>query len=134
MFSKIPIVWLTVFLFTGRPDYRHGGSQDREHPSGAPRPIGGPGRGRDRGSYGGDRVGRPDLDRGGPQKWSSKDSEDRFGDFPGAKIQNSPGGGWSSWGADGGGGGHKDAWGSWGPEGGGADSSKKTPSQSGGGW
>ncbi|XP_004309652.1 PREDICTED: transcription elongation factor SPT6-like [Fragaria vesca subsp. vesca] len=61
---------------TGRNDYRNGGGRDG-HPSGLPRPYGGRGRG---------RVTYNDT-------WGSdaKDGNDGLGNFPGAKVQNSPG-------------------------------------------
>nr|GEZ00510.1 transcription elongation factor SPT6 homolog isoform X2 [Tanacetum cinerariifolium] len=66
---------------TGR-DYRNGGRYDA-HPSGVPRPYGGAsGRGRGRGSY------NKGYDGGNGR---SKDGEDGYGSFPGAKTQNSPG-------------------------------------------
>ncbi|PWA93343.1 global transcription factor group B1 [Artemisia annua] len=81
---------------SGRSDYRNGGRHDA-HPSGVPRPYGGgSGQGRGRGSY------NRRYDGGNGR---SKDGEDGYGGFPGAKTQNSPGreafpGAW----ADGGGG------------------------------
>lgn len=65
-----------MFGFTGRNDYRNGGGRDG-HPSGLPRPYGGRGRG---------RVTYNDT-------WGSdaKDGNDGLGNFPGAKVQNSPG-------------------------------------------
>ncbi|XP_024967791.1 transcription elongation factor SPT6 homolog isoform X2 [Cynara cardunculus var. scolymus] len=75
---------------SGRSDYRNGGGHDA-HPSGVPRPYGsGGGRGRGRG-------GRGYHNRG--NEGGSKEGEDGWGSFPGAKTQNSPGreafpGGW----------------------------------------
>lgn len=104
---------------SGRGDYRNGDG----HPSGAPRPYGGRGRGRGRGSYGG-RGDRQDSDRGGSQKWGSKDGDSGGGwGHSGSKAQNSPGGEASagSWGGGGSGSGGGNAsdgggtgWGSWG--------------------
>ncbi|XP_023537141.1 transcription elongation factor SPT6 homolog isoform X2 [Cucurbita pepo subsp. pepo] len=94
---------------TGRNDNRNSGSRDG-HPSGLPRPYGG--RGRGRGSYNNNRGNneRPDSSYDS-SRWdsSSKDGDDGLSNFPGAKIQNSPGkeafpGGWSSGGSGGGGG------------------------------
>lgn len=79
---------------TGRNDYRNGGGRDG-HPSGLPRPYGG--RGRGRGSYGSNRgygANNERQDSGyGTPKWDSgsKDGEDGWNSFPGAKVQNSPG-------------------------------------------
>ncbi|KAL0359667.1 UNVERIFIED_CONTAM: Transcription elongation factor SPT6 [Sesamum angustifolium] len=103
---------------SGRGDYRNGDGH------GAPRPYGGRGRGRGRG-----RGDRQDSDRTS-QKWGSKDGDNGgWGNFPGAKVQNSPGrdafaGSWGSGGGGGGGdssGGGGDAadgggsgWSSWG--------------------
>ncbi|GJR37279.1 transcription elongation factor SPT6 [Tanacetum coccineum] len=67
---------------TGRSDYRNGGRYDA-HPSGVPRPYGGAsGRGRGRGAY------NKGYDGGNGR---SKDGEDGYGSFQGAKTQNSPG-------------------------------------------
>lgn len=114
--------WMTISLILnmfnlvlviGRGDYRNGDG----HSSGAPRPYGGRGRGRGRGGGrgGGDRQ---DSDRSS-QKWGSKDSDNGggWGDFPGAKVQNSPGrdifsGSWGGGGSGGSGGGT--GWGNWG--------------------
>lgn len=101
-----------MFGVTGRNEYRNGGSRDG-HPSGLPRPYGGRGRGRGNSS----NNERHDSGFDAPT-WGSdtKDGNDGLGNFPGAKVQNSPGkeafpGGWgaggsgsgdSSW-ADGGG-------------------------------
>ncbi|GKV32699.1 hypothetical protein SLEP1_g41286 [Rubroshorea leprosula] len=86
---------------TGRGDYRSNGNRDG-HPSGIPRPYGGRGGGRD--SYNSNRgnnstQGSSAYDTG--PKWDSgaKVSGDGWGNFPGAKVQNSPGkeafpGGW----------------------------------------
>lgn len=128
---------------TARNDYRDGGRDG--HPSGAPRPYGGRGRGRGsdsggrRNSSGGNND-RSDSGYGAP-KWgsSTKDNEESWGRFPGAKVQNSPGreafpGGWGAggsgtsgggWGSDNGGGGT--GWGS-----GGGDSSGGTWGNQGG--
>ncbi|KAG7962184.1 hypothetical protein I3843_09G052600 [Carya illinoinensis] len=114
---------------TGRNDHRNGSGRDG-HPSGVPRPYGG--RGRGRGSFNSTRGNnssneRQDSGYDGP-KWDSatKDGEDGWGNFPGAKIQNSPGreafpGGWgnggsdrggsSSWGGDGASGSDNGGWG-----------------------
>ncbi|XP_057970915.1 transcription elongation factor SPT6 homolog isoform X2 [Malania oleifera] len=139
----------------GRSDFGNGGQDG--HPSGLPRPYGGRGRGgrggRGRGSYNGGRGNsssndRRDSDFGTP-KWgsASKEGDDGWGNFPGAKVQNSPGreafpGGWGtgghgsggSWGggssSGGGSGNDKSGWGneSGGGGGGGGGGS------SGGGW
>ncbi|CAI8613763.1 unnamed protein product [Vicia faba] len=86
---------------TGRPDYRNNGNRD-EHPSGLPRPYGG-GRGRGRGSYKNSSRGPNSNNerRAGATRWGSavKDGDDSLSNFPGAKVQNSPGreafpGGW----------------------------------------
>ncbi|KAL4607332.1 hypothetical protein ACB092_09G165700 [Castanea dentata] len=98
---------------TGRNDYRNGGGRDG-HPSGLPRPYGG--RGRGRGSYNssrGNSSGNERQDSGyDAPKWDSttKDGEDGWGSFPGAKVQNSPGreafpGGWGGSGSGSGSGG-----------------------------
>ncbi|XP_011070064.1 transcription elongation factor SPT6 homolog [Sesamum indicum] len=105
---------------SGRGDYRNGDGH------GAPRPYGGRGRGRGRGSYGGGRGDRQDSDRSS-QKWGSKDGDNGgWGNFPGAKVQNSPGrdalpGSWGSGGGGGSSGGGGDVadgggsgWSSWG--------------------
>ncbi|XP_020220029.1 transcription elongation factor SPT6 homolog [Cajanus cajan] len=95
---------------TGRGEYRNNGNRD-EHPSGVPRPYGG-GRGRGRGSYnnrGHNNNERQDSGYGG--RWSSnntKDADDGLSNFPGAKVQNSPGreafpGGWGGSGGSSGG-------------------------------
>ncbi|KAB2010238.1 hypothetical protein ES319_D10G224600v1 [Gossypium barbadense] len=85
---------------TGRNDYRNSSSRDG-HPSGAPRPYGG--RGRGRGSYNssrGQNEGQDSSYNGTPKRDSgNKRGEDGLGNFPGAKVQNSPGreafpGGW----------------------------------------
>ncbi|XP_075639455.1 transcription elongation factor SPT6-like isoform X1 [Castanea sativa] len=107
---------------TGRNDYRNGGGRDG-HPSGLPRPYGG--RGRGRGSYNssrGNSSGNERQDSGyDAPKWDSttKDGEDGWGSFPGAKVQNSPGreafpGGWGGSGSgsgSGSGGGGGNSWG-----------------------
>ncbi|XP_058750723.1 transcription elongation factor SPT6 homolog isoform X2 [Vicia villosa] len=104
---------------TGRPDYRNNGNRD-EHPSGLPRPYGG-GRGRGRGSYNNSSRGHNNNERrAGATRWGAavKDGDDSLSNFPGAKIQNSPGreafpGGWggsSGWGG-GASGGDKSGWG-----------------------
>ncbi|KAM5550549.1 transcription elongation factor SPT6 [Rosa sericea] len=94
---------------TGRNDYRNGGGRDG-HPSGLPRPYGG--RGRGRGTYNDSRGNNERHDSGfdGPT-WGSdtKDGNDGLGNFPGAKVQNSPGreafpGGWGTGGSGSGGG------------------------------
>ncbi|XP_019447116.1 PREDICTED: transcription elongation factor SPT6 homolog isoform X2 [Lupinus angustifolius] len=83
---------------TGRADYRNNGNLD-EHPSGLPRPYGG-GRGRDRGSYNNDSRGHgSNNERGGRRGSNARDGDDDLSNFPGAKVQNSPGreafpGGW----------------------------------------
>ncbi|XP_042510385.1 transcription elongation factor SPT6 homolog isoform X2 [Macadamia integrifolia] len=86
---------------TGRNDYRNGGDR-HGHPSGVPRPYGG--RGRGRGSYNGrgNDSSNERLDSSyGSSRWGSgsKDGDDGWNNFPGAKVQNSPGreafpGGW----------------------------------------
>ncbi|PNX62658.1 hypothetical protein L195_g061252, partial [Trifolium pratense] len=78
----------------GRPDYRNNGSRD-EHPSGVPRPYGG-GRGRGRGSYNNSSRGHNSNNErhDGATRWGSaatKDRDDNLSNFPGAKVQNSPG-------------------------------------------
>ncbi|XP_059462274.1 transcription elongation factor SPT6 homolog isoform X3 [Corylus avellana] len=92
---------------TGRNDHRNGGGGRDGHPSGVPRPYGG----RGRGSYNGNRGNSSGKERQDPSydggKWgdsASKDGEDGWGNFPGAKVQNSPGreafpGGWGSGGS-----------------------------------
>ncbi|XP_027352655.1 transcription elongation factor SPT6 homolog isoform X3 [Abrus precatorius] len=96
----------------GRGDYRNSGNRD-EHPSGVPRPYGGGrGRGRGRGSYDhssrGHNSNNERQDSGHGSRWGSatKDADDGLSNFPGAKVQNSPGreafpGGWggSGWGS-----------------------------------
>ncbi|KHN38799.1 Transcription elongation factor SPT6 [Glycine soja] len=118
----------------GRGEYRNNGNQD-EHPSGVPRPYGGGrgrGRGRGRGSYNnrGDNSNNERQDSGYGGRWGSnntKDSDDGLSNFPGAKVQNSPGreafpGGWGGGGGSGGGSS------GWGGGGGGASNSDN------GGW
>lgn len=92
---------------SGRTDYRSSGNRD-DHPSGLPRPYGG-GRGRGRGSYNsrGNHNGRQDSGFNSA-RWGSvtKDGDDGLSNFPGAKVQNSPGreafpGGWGSGAASG---------------------------------
>jgi len=101
---------LPCFIFTGRTDYRSGGSRDG-HQSGAPRPYSG--RGRGRGSYnngGGSNSGNERRDSGYDKpRWDSgtKDGDEGWGSFPGAKVQNSPGreafpGGWGAGASSGG--------------------------------
>ncbi|KAG6769045.1 hypothetical protein POTOM_024660 [Populus tomentosa] len=96
--------------FRGRNDYRSGGSRDG-HQSGAPRPYSG--RGRGRGSYsngGGSNSGNERRDSGYDKpRWDSgtKDGDEGWGSFPGAKVQNSPGreafpGGWGTGASSGG--------------------------------
>ncbi|XP_038702098.1 transcription elongation factor SPT6 homolog isoform X2 [Tripterygium wilfordii] len=99
---------------TGRNDYRNGGGRD-VHPSGLPRPYSGRGRGRashnsSRGNSGSNE--RQDNSYDTTSKWDSdsKDENDGWNKFPGAKVQNSPGreafpGGWGTGGSGGGGGG-----------------------------
>ncbi|CAJ2671817.1 unnamed protein product [Trifolium pratense] len=106
---------------TGRPDYRNNGSRD-EHPSGVPRPYGG-GRGRGRGSYNNSSRGHNSNNErhDGATRWGSaatKDRDDNLSNFPGAKVQNSPGreafpGSWGGTGGWGGGAstGDKSGWG-----------------------
>ncbi|KAL1352205.1 hypothetical protein HN51_016203 [Arachis hypogaea] len=102
---------------TGRGDYRHNNRD--EHPSGVPRPYGGGrgrGRGRGRGSYDNNRGHgsnneRQDSGYGGSRWSSAKKDADDLSNFPGAKVQNSPGreafpGGWG-----GSGGGSSSGWG-----------------------
>ncbi|KAL9361261.1 hypothetical protein Peur_044046 [Populus x canadensis] len=95
---------------TGRTDYRSGGSRDG-HQSGAPRPYSG--RGRGRGSYnngGGSNSGNERRDSGYDKpRWDpgTKDGDEGWGSFPGAKVQNSPGreafpGGWGAGASSGG--------------------------------
>ncbi|CAK9170436.1 unnamed protein product [Ilex paraguariensis] len=143
---------------TGRSDYRNGSGQDGDgHPSGLPRPYGGRGRGRGRGSYNSGRGSSSSNDRQdsdyGSQKWGSKDADDGWGSFPGAKVQNSPGreafpGGWggggsgnaagNDWGGGGNDGGSASGWGSGADAGSdignsGFGSSKRNSGRSGGG-
>ncbi|XP_054811877.1 transcription elongation factor SPT6 homolog isoform X2 [Prosopis cineraria] len=100
---------------TGRTDYRNSGNRD-DHPSGLPHPYsGGRGRGRGRGSYNsrGNNSNNERQDSSfNAARWGSvtKDGDDGLSNFPGAKVQNSPGreafpGGWGSGGASGWGGG-----------------------------
>ncbi|KAJ1404514.1 YqgF/RNase H-like domain [Sesbania bispinosa] len=116
---------------TGRGDYRNNGNRD-EHPSGVPRPYGG-GRGRGRGSYNNSRGHNSHNERQdsgyGAGRWGSvaKDGDDSLSNFPGAKVQNSPGreafpGGWggNSGGSGWGGGASTGDNGGWGHESGGA--------------
>ncbi|KAF9679491.1 hypothetical protein SADUNF_Sadunf06G0020400 [Salix dunnii] len=109
---------------TGRNDYRSGGSRDG-HQSGTPRPYSGRGRGsynNGRGNSGGNERRDSGYDK---PRWDSgtKDGDEGWGSFPGAKVQNSPGkeafpGGWgtgassggSGWG-DGASGGDNSGWG-----------------------
>lgn len=137
----------------GRSEYKNGANQDG-HPSGLPRPYGGRGRGRGRGrgSYDGGRGNnnnsRPDGDYSS-QKWGSKDNDDGWSNFPGAKVQNSPGreafpGGWGSggsgsgsgWGSNtadsGGGGGSSGSGSGWGTGGAGGNSTGEWGGDSGG--
>ncbi|XP_021816843.1 transcription elongation factor SPT6 homolog [Prunus avium] len=95
---------------TGRNDYRNGGSRDG-HPSGLPRPYGGRGRGRGTYNNRGNSTGNERQDSGyDAPTWGadSKDRDDGLGNFPGAKVQNSPGreafpGGWGAGGSGSGG-------------------------------
>ncbi|XVF00136.1 hypothetical protein REPUB_Repub03eG0259000 [Reevesia pubescens] len=91
---------------TGRSDYRNSSGRDG-HPSGVPRPYGG--RGRGRGSYNSGRGHNEGQDSSydDTPKWDSgtKKGDDGWGNFPGAKVQNSPGreafpGGWGSGGTE----------------------------------
>ncbi|XP_022765684.1 transcription elongation factor SPT6 homolog isoform X1 [Durio zibethinus] len=91
---------------TGRNDYRNSSNRDG-HPSGVPRPYGG--RGRGRGSYNSSRGQNEGQDSSFDEtsKWDSgtKKGGDGWGNFPGAKVQNSPGreafpGGWGSGGTE----------------------------------
>ncbi|GAV89269.1 hypothetical protein CFOL_v3_32687 [Cephalotus follicularis] len=102
----------------GRNDYRNGGGRDG-HPSGLPRPHGG--RGHVRGSYntsrGNDSIEKKDSVNDAP-KWDSgsKDGDDSWTNFPGSKVQNSPGreafpGGWDTGGSGGASGGDNGGWG-----------------------
>ncbi|KAK8629741.1 hypothetical protein V6N13_078570 [Hibiscus sabdariffa] len=104
------------------PGSRPGRGRDG-HPSGAPRPYGG--RGRGRGGRG--RNERQDSSYGDTPKWDSgsskKGGDDRWGTFPGAKVQNSPGreafpGGWGASGTESGSdnGGGSGGWGASGTE------------------
>ncbi|KAG6744633.1 hypothetical protein POTOM_051270 [Populus tomentosa] len=113
---------------TGRNDYRSGGSRDG-HQNGPPRPFSG--RGRGRGSYNstrGNNSGNERQDSGYDKpRWDSgtKDKDEGWGSFPGAKVQNSPGreafpGGWGTGGSGGGSGGDNGGWGH--GNGGGTDS------------
>ncbi|KAK6933979.1 Spt6, SH2 domain, partial [Dillenia turbinata] len=126
---------------TGRNDHRNSSGRDG-HPSGAPRPYGG--RGRGRGSYSGGR-GNNNNDRRDPgydtSNWGSSardgDGNNGWGSFSGAKVQNSPGreslpGGWGSSGSGSGGGGGDGGsgdTGGWGQESGGGSGGNW-----GGGW
>ncbi|KAI4348564.1 hypothetical protein L6164_009273 [Bauhinia variegata] len=79
---------------TGRSDYRNNGNRD-EHPSGVPRPYGG-GRGRGRGSYNSSRGNSSNNERQdsgySSGRWGSVTKDgDGLNNFPGAKVQNSPG-------------------------------------------
>ncbi|TKY62758.1 Transcription elongation factor SPT6 [Spatholobus suberectus] len=114
---------------TGRGEYRNNGNRD-EHPSGVPRPYGG-GRGRGRGSYNNRHNSnneRQDSGNGGRWGSNTKDADDGLSNFPGAKVQNSPGreafpGGWGGSGGGsgwGGGGANNSDNGGWGQGSGGA--------------
>ncbi|AES81104.2 putative ribonuclease H-like domain, transcription elongation factor Spt6, DNA ligase B [Medicago truncatula] len=108
-------------------------------PSGVPRPYGG-GRGRGRGSYNnrGHNNERQDGASGWGSGWGSaatKDKDDSLSNFPGAKVQNSPGreafpGGWGGGSGWGGGAstGDKSGWG------GGANTGDKSGWGGGNGW
>lgn len=118
-----------LFGFIGRNDYRNSGGRGG-HASGVPRPYGGHGRGRG-GSYNSNKINSSGSERqesgyDAAPRWDSgaKDGNDGWGNFPGAKVQNSPGresfpGGWgtgvgsgnggNSWG--GGGATNNDGWG-----------------------
>ncbi|KAG9156361.1 hypothetical protein Leryth_009224 [Lithospermum erythrorhizon] len=77
----------------GRGDHRGGNNQDG-HRSGLPRPYGegegGRGREQGRDSYSGGRANSSSSARGS-EKWDSKDGDNGWGSFPGAKVQKSPG-------------------------------------------
>ncbi|KAM0990765.1 hypothetical protein ACFX2C_009237 [Malus domestica] len=139
---------------TGRSDHRNGGSRDG-HPSGLPRPYGGRGRGRGAYNNRGNSTGNERQDSGyDAPAWGSdsKDGDDGLGNFPGAKIQNSPGreafpGGWGAGGSGSGGGGSSwgggagssgnDAWGGAadnGTSGWGSDAKKKGSGDGDSGW
>ncbi|KAF3442193.1 hypothetical protein FNV43_RR16109 [Rhamnella rubrinervis] len=101
---------------TGRNDYRNSG----RHASGLPRPFGGHGRGR--GSYSSSKVNNTSDERQesgyDASRWDSvtKDGNDGWGNFPGAKVQNSPGreafpGGWGTGGSGSGNGSGGNSWG-----------------------
>ncbi|GMH28307.1 hypothetical protein Nepgr_030150 [Nepenthes gracilis] len=129
---------------SGRNDYRNGGRGG--HPSGAPRPHGG--RGRGRGSYNSNRDGgnsdqqdssygikwSSDNKDGHGSKWSSsetKEGDSGWGSFPGAKVQNSPGreafpGGWGS-----SGGGSRSGSGGWADQ---SENAEWGPGNGGSGW
>lgn len=84
---------------SGRSDYRNGPSRNG-HPSGVPRPYGGRGRGRGQYNSGRESSSSAGDDKRRSQRSSSKDPEG-WSNFPGAKVQNSPGreafpGGWGS--------------------------------------
>lgn len=112
--SLLCISFVTIpflFEFTGRNDYRNSGSRGG-HASGLPRPYGGHGRGR--GSYNSSKVsstGNERQDSGfDAPRWDSvsKDGNEGWSNFPGAKVQNSPGreafpGGWGGSGSGSGG-------------------------------
>lgn len=124
-----------IFGLAGRNDHRNGDGRTG-HPSGVPRPYGG--RGRGRGSYNSSRGNtssneRQDSGYDAP-KWDSatKDGEDGWGNFSGAKNQSTPvrealPGGWGTGGSDRGGS-------SWGGNGGNKWGDGATGSGSGGGW
>jgi transcription elongation factor SPT6 len=85
---------------SGRSDYRNGDGQER-HPSGMPRPYGG----RSGSGSGSVSVSNRHEERRPNSRWDSKDAgsgdnNKTWDNFPGAKVQNSPGreafpGGWA---------------------------------------
>ncbi|XVF24560.1 hypothetical protein REPUB_Repub13aG0138700 [Reevesia pubescens] len=92
---------------TGRNEYNRNSNSRDGHPSGVPRPNSG--RGRGRGSYNSSRGHNEGHDSSydDTPKWDSgtKKGDDGWGNFPGAKTQNSPGreafpGGWGTGGTE----------------------------------
>ncbi|XVF82582.1 hypothetical protein PTKIN_Ptkin16aG0061200 [Pterospermum kingtungense] len=122
----------------GRNDYRNSSSRDG-HPSGAPRPYGGRGRGRGSNNSSRGHNDGQDSSYDDTPKWGdsgSKKGDDGWGNFPGAKVQNSPGreafpGGWGSAVTEGGSGGGS-GWG--GDNGGWGQASAAANDNGGSGW
>ncbi|XP_021296325.1 transcription elongation factor SPT6 homolog [Herrania umbratica] len=119
---------------TGRNDYRNSGSRDG-HPSGLPRPYGG--RGRGRGPYNSSRGHEGQDSSYDASKWDSgaKKGDDGWGNFPGAKVQNSPGreafpGGWGGGGNESGSG----SGGGWGADNSGWGQASAGTDNGGSGW